>query len=227
MADVETVFPAPDRHEAEMRASAELERLPGVVAAGVWLDARGLLRQARIQVLPGVAPTIVSNAAGRVLQSLGIPFEARAIRLSHVALPEQIEGYAPIQSSRWNRFLLLQDLSIHRSAAHVTCRVQLVREDTLATGEARELDTAAGRTRAAANATLRAAENAIDNVALGLEAVDITPLFGRNYAVVSVEASIGRRVAVLSAMVAVEPSRAVEESVCLATLRAIDRWITG
>jgi hypothetical protein len=50
-------------------------------------------------------------------------------------------------------------------------------------------------------------------------------MFGRSYAVVSVEASIGRRVATLSGIVPVDPARAPEEATCLATLRAIDRWI--
>jgi hypothetical protein len=227
MADLETPFPIPERHDAELRASAELERLPGVVSAAVWLDPRGALRLARIHMLPGVAPTIVSNAAGRVLQSLGISGEPRAIRLSHVALPEELQGYQPAQAHGWNRFLLLQDIGLHRTGAHVTCRVQLVRDDNVASGEASELDTGAGRIRAAAHATLRAAENATDNIALGLEGAVVTSLFGRNYAAVSVEATLGRRVANLAAMVAVEPGRAVEESVCLAVLRAIDRWIGG
>jgi hypothetical protein len=227
MADAESVFPSPDRHDAEMRASSDLERLPGVLAAAAWLDPRGHLRDARIFILPGVAPTIIANAAARVLQALGITFDPRSIRVTHVALPEEIQGYAAEPSHGSTRFLLLQDIALNRSGAHVTCRVQLVRDEFVATGEARELDSAAGRARAAASATLRAAENATESVALGLEAVTVTQLFGRSYAAVSVEASVGRRVAILSGIVAIEPARAMEESVCLATLRAIDRWMGG
>jgi hypothetical protein len=225
MMEQQPVYPAADRHETELRAGSELERLPGVLTAAVWLNSDGELRLARLHILPGVAPTIITNAAGRVLQALAIPFDARAIRTSHLNLPDEIQGIAVSGAGPRGRFLLLQDIAIARSGSYVTCRVQLMREDVPAIGEARELDTAAGRARAAANATLRAAENSADNLALGLEAAAVIDIFGRPHAVVSVEACVGRRVASLSGMVLVEPARAHEESVCLATLRAIDRWI--
>lgn len=223
MAEAET-FPSADRHETELRASADLERLPGVVAAAVWLDRDGHLRDARIRTLPGTAPTIITNAASRVLQALGIPFDARALHTAPIALPDEIQAIATSPAVT-GRFLLLQDLTLTRTGAHVTCRIQLVRENELVSGEARELDSSTGRARAAANATLRAAENATEGLALGLEAAIITPLFGRDYAVVSIEASIGRRIATLAAIVRVDPARPPEEAACLATLRAIDRWI--
>jgi hypothetical protein len=224
MSEPVPLYASADRHDQELRAASELERLPGVLAAAVWLHSSGELRDARLHIMPGVAPTIIANAAARVLQALAIPFEPRAIRTTHIILPEDIQGFA-LGSAPAGRLLLLQDITLTRSGAHVTCRVQLVREDATATGEAKELDTATGRIRAAATATLRAAENTTDNVALGLEAAIVTPIFGRSYAAVSVEASIGRRTATLCGLVAVEPSRAPEEAACLATLRAIDRWM--
>jgi hypothetical protein len=224
MSEPTPLYPSADRHETEIRASTELERLPGVMAAAVWLHPSGELRDARIHILPGVAPTIIANAAARVLQALAVPYDQRAIRTTHLVLPEDVQGLA-LGTAPAGRLLLLQDITLTRAGGHVTCRVQLVREDATATGEARELDTAAGRLRAAAIATLRAAENTTDNLALGLEAATIAPLFGRNYAAVSIEASIGRRVATLCGLVPVEPTRAPEEAACLATLRAIDRWM--
>lgn len=203
---------------------SELERLPGVIAAGVWLDHAGHLRDARIQVMPGAAPTIIANAASRVLDSLDIPFDPRVIRTTAVALPDDVHDMVGMPAGG-GRFLLFQDLTLSRVGAHVSCRVQLAREDRVATGEARELDTPAGRTRAAAIATLRAAENAADGLALGLEGAALQQMFGRSYAVVSIEASIGRRVATLSGLVPLDGARATEEAVCMATLRAIDRWI--
>ena len=223
MAETFTRFPTADLHQLELRAVGELERLPGVAAASVWLDYDGQLRDARIHIMPGAAATIIVNAASRVLQALAIPFDGRAVRTCTVALPDEFIGDLPTQAR--SRFLLLQDLSLTRAGSHITCRVQLTRESSLATGEASELDTSGGRCRAAAKATLRAAENAAEGLALGLEAAVITTMFGRSYAVVSVEASIGRRVATLSGLVPVDPSRAPEEATCLATLRAIDRWI--
>jgi hypothetical protein len=223
MIEAETLYPSADRHEIELRAGTEIERLPGVVTASVWLGADGDLRHARIHILPGVAPTIIANAAARVLESLSIAFEPRAFQIRPISLPEDIQNIALAAPA--GRYLLLQDISLNRTGSHITCRVQLVRGGAVAFGEARELDTAAGRARAAANATLRAAENSTDDLALGLEAATITQLFGRAYAVVSVEGSIGRRTANLSGMVSVDPGRAAEEAMCLATLRAIDRWI--
>ncbi|MEX1183920.1 MAG: hypothetical protein WEF86_11860 [Gemmatimonadota bacterium] len=224
MAEVEALFPSADRHPFELRAMAELERLPGVISASVWLDSHGNLRDARLHIMPGAAPTIIGNAASRVLQALDIPFDPRALRTVTVALPDEIQA-AALASPSAGRYLLLQDLTLNRVGTHVTCRVQLRREESVAAGEARELDTITGRCRAAALATLRAAEDTADGLALGLEAVALAPLFGRTYATVSVEASVGRRVATLCGIVPLDPSRAPEEAVCMATLRAIDRWI--
>lgn len=223
MAETFTRFPTADLHQVELRAIGELERLPGVAAAALWLDQDGRLRDARLHVLPGAASTIVLNAASRVLHALSIPYDPRSIRTSPVALPDDVQATLPGQSAA--RFLLLQDLTLTRSGSHITCRVQLTRDSSITTGEASELDTSGGRCRAAAKATLRAAENASEGLALGLEAAVITTMFGRSYSVVSVEASIGRRVATLSGIVPVDPARAPEEATCLATLRAIDRWI--
>jgi hypothetical protein len=223
MAEAFTRFPTADLHQLELRAVGELERLPGVAAASIWLDYDGQLRDARLHVMPGAASTIIVNAASRVLHALSIPFDARSIRTCPIALPEEVA--ATLVGQTRSRFLLLQDLTLTRAGAHITCRIQLEREGTTAAGEASELDTSGGRSRAAAKATLRAAENATEGLALGLEAAVVTQMFGRSYAVVSVEASIGRRVATLSGIVPVDPSRAPEEATCLATLRAIDRWI--
>jgi hypothetical protein len=225
MAEAHSIYQSADRHEAELRAGTELERLPGVLAAAVWLNSDGFLRDARLHVLPGVAPTIIANAAGRVLQALQVPFDPRSIRTTCLNLPEELQGITVQATAAPGRFLLLQDLTLSREGAHVTCRVQLMRDDAVVTGDARELDTASGRVRAAAVATLRAGESAADNVALGLEAAAVTEFFGRRYAVVAVEASVGRRVATLSGIVPVDPARSPEEAACLATLRAIDRWI--
>jgi hypothetical protein len=223
MAEAFTRFPTADLHQLELRAVGELERLPGVAAASVWLDYDGQLRDTRLHIMPGAAPTIIVNAASRVLQALSIPFDPRSVRTCPIALPLEVAATLPGQTR--SRFLLLQDLTLTRAGAHITCRIQLARDGTTATGEASELDTSGGRSRASAKATLRAAENATEGLALGLEAAVITQMFGRSYAVVSVEASIGRKVATLSGIVPVDPSRAPEEATCLATLRAIDRWI--
>lgn len=227
MAEAERRFPPTDLHDVELRTCHDLERLPGIVAAAIWLDVHAHLRHARLHIMPGVAPSIVGNAAARVLQAAGIPFDPRDIQTLNVALPEEVQAEVIRIGAPATRYLLLQDIGLIRAGNHVTCRVQLLRGENSAAGEARELDTPAGRARAAAIATLRAAEVSTENLALGLEIATYTQLFGRNFAAVSVEASVGRRVASLSAIAPVDDERAAEESVCLATLRAIDRWIAG
>lgn len=224
MADPKSALSFADRHELELRIGSELERLPGVVTAAAWIGDGGRLRDARIHILPGAAPTIIANAASRVLQALNIAFEPVDIRITTIALPDEIDVVSPTATGG-SRVLLLHDIDLHRSGSHVTCAVQLVRQGAMNTGEARELDTESGRARAAALATLHAAEASGENLALGLEGIAISEYFGRRYAIVSVEAAIGRRVATLSGIVPIDPSRAAEEAVCLATLRAIDRWI--
>lgn len=221
MGERSPAYPSADRHELEQRAMTELERLPGVIAAAVWVTSDRSLRHARLHTVPGAAHIIVANAAARVLHALDIAVpDPGAIRITPTGIPDDI----PMPPAQGGRFLLLQDLNLHRAGAHVSCRVQLVQGAHSSTGEARELDTSAGRLRAVALATLRAAEDSTDGLALGLEAVAITPMFGRSYATVSVEAAVGRRATVLCGMVPVDGSRGAEEAVCMATLRAIDRW---
>jgi hypothetical protein len=133
---------------------------------------------------------------------------------------------APAAPTGGGRFLILDDLIIHRAGSRITCSVVLARRGERLEGEAVELDTEAGRTRAAARATLVAAERAADNLALGLEGASIIDLFGRRYVAAAVEAAVDRRFASLAGLATIDPSRSIEEAACLAALRAIDRWIS-
>ena len=123
------------------------------------------------------------------------------------------------------RFLILDDIIVHRAGSRVSCHVRVTRASELLEGEAVELDTESGRIRAAARATLAAAERAADNLALGLEGSAALELFGRRYVATSVEAAVDRRFATLSGLAPIDPARSLEEAACLAALRAIDRWI--
>jgi hypothetical protein len=137
---------------------------------------------------------------------------------------QQIAAPAPVPSG--GRFLILDDLVVHRAGSRITCSVVLSRGSERLEGEAVELDTEAGRTRAGARATLAAAERAADNLALGLEGASILELFGRRYVAAAVEAAVDRRFASLAGLATIDPSRSIEEAACLAALRAIDRWIS-
>lgn len=127
--------------------------------------------------------------------------------------------------SRSGRFLLLSGIQLERGNREIHCRVQLQGAGRTYHGEAKEMDSPSGRARAAARATLAAAEQVEDGITLGLEGVAIVNLFSRSYVVVSVEAVYDRQFVQLAGLVTLEATRAVEDAAVLATLRAIDRWI--
>lgn len=199
---------------------AELERLPGVVAAAVWLDPAGGLAQVRLHSQPHASASIIAHAATRVLEQRGYPVAPSALKVIPVAVIAE-----PGITGTPGRFLVLHDVAWGRDGSRITCRVRLARGSDIITGEGSELDSEAGRARAAAIATLRAAEQTMEDLALGLEGIATVQLFGRRYMAVSVEAAVNRRFAQLSGMVSIEPARSLDEAACLATLRAIDRWI--
>lgn len=209
-----------DPAELAQQLSAELERLPGVLAAAVWLDDAGMVERVRVHTQPMASASIVAHASARVLERRGQILDPGKLRIVPVAAIG--EAVAPLTPGR---FLVLHDVSWTREGSRINCRVRLAREAEILTGEATELDTESGRARAAAAATLRAAEATMQELALGLEGTAVLPLFGRRYMVVSVEAALQRRFAQLSGIVVVDPARSLEEAAALATLRAIDRWI--
>ena len=117
------------------------------------------------------------------------------------------------------------DIHLERSNQEVHCRVELIRGRNIFHGEAREMDSPSGRARAAARATLAAAEHAVPGITLGLEGIAVVELFSRRYVAASIEAAYRREFALLAGLVTLEPNRAVEDTAVLATLRAIDRWL--
>lgn len=123
------------------------------------------------------------------------------------------------------RFLIMSAVQLERSNHDIHCRVELKRGLRSFRGEAREMDSLTGRARAAARATLAAAELACDGINLGLEGIAVVDLFSRRYVVASVEAAQDRNFVMLAGLVTLEANRAVEDAAVLATLRAIDRWL--
>lgn len=133
------------------------------------------------------------------------------------------------------RLLVLDGVSIRRSGdRQIQCEVKLLRRGVELRGISEDLDTAAGRARAGARATLiaaRAEETPRPGASAGLatppvrlEALQVIEAFGRRYAVLSVEAGSGsnqRRL--LTGAAAVEASP--EQAGCRATLGALERWL--
>jgi hypothetical protein len=120
---------------------------------------------------------------------------------------------------------VLDNVELHKAGSRITCIVRLRRRDLLYRGEASELDSTNGLSRAAVRAALAAAAQSVDDVSFGLEGIAVADFFGRSYVVVSVEAARSRRFSILSGILALDAARSPEEAAALATLRAIDRWI--
>lgn len=197
-----------------------------MLAVSVWLAGPQRLRAVHLTVAPRASGVILSNAVAQVLRHHGLSFELDMIRIAFRDGPNRSDPPRHPEAPKPLRFLLLHDLSVQRAGSRVTCHVAVRREDLIFDGEAVELDTEAGRVRAAARATLAAAEQADPNLALGLEGTTLLDLFGRRYVAASVEAAIERRFAVLAGLVVLDSARSAEEAGCLAALRAIDRWIS-
>lgn len=224
----EADVPRDEAHDIELALVRAIEQLPGVLAAAVWLTDARTVRAIHITSAPAASGTIIANAAAHLLRRRGVAFTLEMIRVAYRDGASKREVVrAPAAAPVSGRFLILQDLTIERSGSHVTCRVVIARGDEMFSGEARELDTEAGRARAAARAALAAAEGAGEGaaLALGLEGTSLLDMFGRKYVAASVEAAVDRRFALLAGIVPIDPSRSVEEAACLAALRAVDRWI--
>ncbi len=199
---------------------AEIERLPGVIAAAVWTSTR-TVTDLRIHAQPGASATIIANAVMRVVERFDVDIDARVIRIVNAS----VIGREDDPGLTAGRFLILQDIGLTREGSRVTCYVRLAHEAGVVIGEASELDSEAGRARAAAVATLRAAESTTPGLVLGLEGLSVVSLFSRRYVAVAVEAAVRRRFATLSGLSPMDPARPLEEAACLAVLRAVDRWI--
>jgi hypothetical protein len=192
----------------------------------LWLSGPQRIRALHITAASRASGLIIANAAAQILRHHGVGFEMDMIRVAFRDGAERTDTAHHADAPRSARFLLLHDLSIVRAGSRVTCHVAVRRDDLVFEGEAIELDTEAGRVRAAARAALNAAEHADQNLALGLEGTALLDMFGRRYVAASVEAAIDRRFAVLAGLVPIDPARSAEEAGCLAALRAVDRWIS-
>jgi hypothetical protein len=209
-------------HDVELRLMVEIERLPGVIAAAVWIDGSEIT-DLRIHAQPGASSTILANAVTRVVERFGVALDPRTLRIvtaNVIGAPERADGLGG------GRLLVLQDIGLTREGSRITCHVRLTHEGGTAVGDASELDSEAGRARAAVLATMRAAESTADGLVLGLEGLSVVSLFGRRYVALAIEAAMKRRFATLSGFAPMDPARPLEEAACMAALRAIDRWMS-
>lgn len=210
----------PPRYAAsqiETRLTRELEQIPGVLAANVWLRDRETIREVYVTGAPGTSSFILESTVTSILQRCGLAFDAARI---HIAPMDA--AVAPTPPWR-GRFLILDDIEISRADQQVTCQVRILRRGEPVTGAGHDVDSEHGRARAAVQATLRAAEEAASGIAFGLEGLHIPDYFGRRYVVLSIEAALARRRSHLPGIAAITQS--AEHAACLATLSAIERWL--
>jgi hypothetical protein len=219
---VEVKLPAnPQRYAArqlEDLISWELEKIPGVLAATIWLRNRETIREVYVTGAPGTSLPVLEQAVTAILRGYGLAFTPAQL---HTAPIDGAVAPPPL----WNgRFLILDNIETTRAEHQVTCHIRILRGGKPASGEARDVDTDNGRARAAAQATLRAAERAANGVAFGLEGLHIPELFGRRYVILSIDAALARRPSLLPGIAAVTQS--TEHAAAIATLGAIERWLS-
>jgi hypothetical protein len=213
----------------------ELERLPGVAAAALFLDDRAPAL-VYLATTPDADPAALGPVVVKLLGDRGV-----AIRLDrvHIAAPSASlapsltaslastsgpSGSEPALGVRWGvgRQITLDAVAVTRRASRVECAVDLRSAGRVARGEVVEPDSPSGRARAAARATLEAGETLDPDFRFGLEGLRIMELFGERAVVVLVDATSGRERGLQPGVALVE--RSVEEAAALATLNALRGW---
>lgn len=212
--------PLPVAERTRTGALAVIERIGGVHAAWMRIDG-GVVSELVLAVDADADLEQLRALTLDAIRGRGLALEDTSLRLA-VLETDAAKRRAP---GHWPRPLVRHDLQILRGDRRAICRVELLHEGDVVAAEAADLDTEAGRARAAARATLNAAEAAYPGRSLGLEGLRVVELGGRLHIALSVEAVSDRRAARLSAITAIDPSH--EEAACLAALGAIERWLSA
>ncbi len=201
----------------EREIVAEVEQIPGVLAAAVWLRDPQHLREGFVTGAPGSSVAVLRAAVSDLLTRRGLVFRGEDLQ---VALVDEEAIPLPLWRGRG---LVFDRLETHRTDNWIECRVHVLRRGQPAVGEAREVDTELGRARAAARAVLDAAAKTTRGITFGLEGVHFLDVVSRRYVLVSIEAAFGRRLSHLPGVGTID--RSVEDAACLATLGALERWL--
>lgn len=192
---------------------AELERLPGVLAATFFSDPDGAPR-VYLAIGPDADAENLRRAALGFLADRGLGAHPDRI---HVATAPRHEA----TGDALRRFSLY-GLDVHRVKGRAECTVRLRTTTRSTEGTATEPDTRPGRARAAARATLHAAEGLDPDLRLGLHGVRTLDLFGEEALTVLLEVTSGRAHVHLPGVALVD--RSVEEAAALAVLTALRSW---
>ncbi len=196
-------------------AASDLERLPGVLAATIFVES-GAPPLVYLATTPDADPDALRAATAALLDERGTPAPLDRI---HIAVPVAFRGVQP--RGAVPRFSF-EGFEVHRSEGRVTCTVRLRSDIRPAEGRATESDTPSGRARAAARAALLAAEAFDPAYRLGLEGLLIMDLFGHQAVFVLIDAAAGRTQAHLPGAALLD--RSIEEGAALAVVHALRAW---
>jgi hypothetical protein len=218
-----------ERVHTKEAAEALLRELPSVRGAFVREDINGQPREIHLLVGPGPNVKLLAQDVRDLLEErLQLAIDHRIISIAQLA-EEVFEGEDPataeIADVAPEPRLRFVGVRSETSEQRVRIHAQLEHGSALHEGEAMEVDLGAGRLRAAAIATLRAATAASSvDVRFELEAASQIKAFDRDYILVSImgrSAVYGRRLLQLAGAHAIEED--VETAASLATLKAINR----
>lgn len=232
-----------NRTSIKTTAEAALRELPSVLGAYVSEDLEGNPREVHLLVRSGPdTASLARDLRGMLQERLGIPIDQRVISIAQLA--DEAPGVAADDDSdepgagpdgveerrreagRPDPRVRFGGLESTVSSGQVTVVVELEWQDSHTRGTAHAAETAHGRARAAANATLEAAMALAEAGELRLEldfSTTVQALDG-DYALVSVlgaSRQAGRRALPLVAAHPVEGD--VESATAFATLKAVNR----
>jgi hypothetical protein len=190
-----------------------LERLPGVLAATLFLDTPAPPRVYVATTADTDADALRAIIVG-LLHDHG--FHAPADNIHIATAPRR-----PAAGTVLPR-VSLDAVDVNRGDNRADCTVRLRSGDRLAAGTATEPDTRNGRARAAARATLDAAESLDPDFRFGLEGLRTVDLFGHQAVILLVDATAGRSQTRLPGTALL--NRSVEEAAALAALHALRAW---
>jgi len=194
--------------------AAQLELLPGVIAAAILDTPNGPL--VYLATAPGSDHEALLAVVLALLQDYGLPTDPNRVYMG--SAPSPTGPTAPHARTT------LDSVDVHRAGLRVQCTARLRSVGRLTTGLATEPDTPTGRARAAARATLKAAESLDADFRFGLEGVLTLDLFGQRTVVVLIDGSVGRARGRRPGAALVD--RSVEEAAALAALYAVRGWLT-
>ena len=191
----------------------DLERLPGVLAATLFLDTPAGPR-VYLATGPDADHEAITQAASALLTDHGYPAASGRIHIGRAPARPTPAGSLPRST--------LDGLEVHRRDNRVECLVRLRTASRTTESSVTEPDSPMGRARAAARATLEAAEALDPDFRFGLQGVRALDLFGEDALVVLVDATAGRHHVGLPGTCLLD--RSVEEAAALAALRALRTW---